>query len=111
MGRLTAGDVDVALLLEGGYGDREHPVANALGTLAFALLLAPILNLLRMKAKSVVACGILHGTMSSTRLLSVAFVRDAGLWTNAAIPVALLAVNVGASRIFARAASAAPRSG
>jgi membrane protease YdiL (CAAX protease family) len=79
----------VPLLLE-GYGDREHPVAGALGMIAFAVLLAPILHLVRSRSGSVVACGILHGTMSSTRLVSVAFVRDAGPWANAAIPALLL---------------------
>ena len=101
----------VPLLFEGGYGDREHPIANAMGTLAFAALAAPILHLVRARSGSVVACGIFHGTMSSTRLLSVAFVRNAGPWANAAIPVALLVVSAAISRIFAREASVAPTSG
>jgi uncharacterized protein len=105
----------VPLLFEGGYGDREHPIASALGTLAFALFLAPILHVIRARSGSVVACGILHGTMSSTRLLSVAFVRDTGPWAHAAIPVALLAVallvvNAATSRISARGASVVPTS-
>jgi membrane protease YdiL (CAAX protease family) len=73
-----------------GYGDRQHPLASALGMLAFAILLAPLLHLLRQRSGSVVACSILHGTMSSSRLLSVAFVRDAGPWANGAIPFVLL---------------------
>jgi membrane protease YdiL (CAAX protease family) len=100
----------VPLLFEGGYGDREHPVASAVGTLAFAFLLAPILHVIRTRSASVVACGILHGTMSSTRLLTVAFVRDAGPWASAAIPLSLLAFSAVASRTFVRAASVAPRS-
>jgi hypothetical protein len=82
----------VPLLLE-GYGDREHPVAGALGMIGFAVLVAPILHLVRSRSGSVVACGILHGTMGSTRLVSVAFVRDAGPWANAAIPALLLVAN------------------
>jgi CAAX protease family protein len=78
----------VPLLLE-GYGDRQSPTAGALGMLAFAVSLAPILHLVRWRSGSVVACGILHGTMSSTRLISVAFVRDAGPWAHAAIPLVL----------------------
>jgi membrane protease YdiL (CAAX protease family) len=89
----------VPLLLE-GYGDRQHPVASALGMLAFLILLAPILHLVRARSRSVVACGILHGTMSSTRLLSVAFVRDAGPWANMAIPVVLLACLLGVVASF-----------
>ncbi|MGA7122801.1 MAG: hypothetical protein WBY94_22060, partial [Polyangiaceae bacterium] len=77
-----------------GYGDREHPVAGGLGMIAFALLLAPILQLVRAQSASVVACAILHGTMSSTRLITVAFVRDGGVWANAGIPIVLLATNV-----------------
>ena len=77
-----------------GYGDREHPVAGGLGMIAFALLLAPILQLVRTQSGSVVACAILHGTMGSTRLITVAFVRDGGAWANAGIPIVLLATNV-----------------
>ena len=32
--------------------------------------------------------------MSSTRLITVAFVRDGGVWANAGIPIVLLATNV-----------------
>jgi hypothetical protein len=83
----------VPLFLE-GYGDSRHAAASALGMLAFVFLLAPILHLFRRRSGSVIACGILHGTMSSTRLISVGFVRDAGLWSHAAIPVVLLLGNL-----------------
>ena len=82
-----------APLLFEGYPDPQHPVAGGVGVIAFAVLLAPILNFVRWRSGSVVACGILHGTMSSTRLISVAFVRDAGPWANAAIPLTLLVAN------------------
>jgi membrane protease YdiL (CAAX protease family) len=78
-----------------GYGDPQYPTASALGMLAFALSLAPILHFVRWRSGSVVACGVLHGTMSSTRLISIAFVRDAGPWTHAAIPMVLLIANLG----------------
>jgi hypothetical protein len=61
---------------------------------AFTLLLAPILQLVRLRSRSVVACGILHGTLSSTRLVSSAFVRGAGALGNASVPLALLLSNV-----------------
>jgi hypothetical protein len=77
-----------------GYGDRAHPWASAVGMIAFAVLLAPPLHFLRARSGSVVACGILHGTLSSTRLVSVAFVRDAGLWSSASVPLVLLVANV-----------------
>jgi uncharacterized protein len=83
----------VPVLLE-GYGDPQHPLASGIGLIAFALLLSPLLHALRSRSGSVVACGILHGTMSSSRLLSVAFVRDAGPWTHAAVPIVLLAANL-----------------
>jgi len=76
-----------------GYGDREHPVAGGLGMISLAILLAPILQLVRSQSGSVVACAIFHGTMSSTRLITVAFVRDGGAWANAGIPIVLLATN------------------
>jgi len=82
----------VPLLLE-GYGDPEHPIAGGLGMIGFAILLAPILQLVRSQSGSVVACAILHGTMSSTRLITVAFVRDGSAWANAGIPIVLLAAN------------------
>jgi membrane protease YdiL (CAAX protease family) len=82
----------VPLLLE-GYPDPRHPIAGGIGVIAFAILLAPVLHFLRWRSGSVVVCGILHGTMSSTRLISVAFVRDAGPWGNAAIPMALVLAN------------------
>jgi membrane protease YdiL (CAAX protease family) len=80
------------LLLE-GYSDPQHPIAGGIGVIAFAIFLAPVLHLFRWRSGSVVACGILHGTMSSTRLISVAFVRDAGPWGNAAIPMVLVLAN------------------
>jgi membrane protease YdiL (CAAX protease family) len=84
----------VPLFFEGGYVDRQYPVASAVGMIAFAVFLAPLLHFVRGRSGSVVACGILHGTMSSSRLLSSAFVRGAGPWENGAIPVVLLAANI-----------------
>jgi membrane protease YdiL (CAAX protease family) len=83
----------VPLFFEGGYVDRQYPMASAVGMIAFAVLLAPLLHFVRGRSRSVVACGILHGTMSSSRLLSSAFVRGAGPWGHGAIPVVLLAAN------------------
>jgi membrane protease YdiL (CAAX protease family) len=77
-----------------GYGDREHPVASAVGMIAFTVLLAPPLHFLRARSGSVVPCGVLHGTMSSTRLVSVAFVRNAGPLAGGSIPLVLLVANV-----------------
>ncbi len=95
----------VPLLFE-GYPDPQHPVAGGVSVIAFAVLLAPILHFVRWRSGSVVACGILHGTMSSTRLISVAFVRDAGPWANAAIPLALLVANAALLAIRRRDPSA-----
>ncbi len=76
-----------------GYGDRQYALASGVGFTAFAILLSPILHLVRSRSGSVVACAILHGTMSSTRLITAAFVRDAGPWVHASVPIALLAAN------------------
>ena len=84
----------VPFFFERGSVDRQYPVASTLGMLLFAVFLAPLLHLLRWRSGSVVACGILHGTMSSSRLLSTAFVRGAGPWANMAIPIVLLAANL-----------------
>jgi len=83
----------VPLLFE-GYPDPRHPISGGIGVIAFAVLLAPLIHFVRWRSGSVVACGILDGTMSSTRLISVAFVRDAGPWVHEAIPMVLLLANV-----------------
>jgi membrane protease YdiL (CAAX protease family) len=92
-----------------GYGDRQHPVASGLGMAAFAVLLAPILAGVRRASGSVVACGILHGTLSSTRLFAVAFVRDAEPWAEAAVPAVLLLVDVALFAFGRRWWSVAPQ--
>jgi membrane protease YdiL (CAAX protease family) len=91
----------VPVLLE-GYVDPQHPIASAIGAVAFVLAFAPVLQLVRARAGSVVACAVLHGTLGSTRLVAVAFVQGAGPWAHAAIPIVLLGVDLIIARRLAR---------
>lgn len=99
----------VPLLFE-GYADRDAPLASAAGTLAFALAAAPLFHVVRSRSRSVVACGVMHGTLGSTRLVSTAFVEGAGPWIHAAIPLALV-VTTGALVALGQHREAAGASG
>jgi membrane protease YdiL (CAAX protease family) len=61
-----------------GYGYPSHPVSGTLVFLAYALLFAPVLTLVRLRAGSVIAPAILHGTANGTVLLTLAMVRGGG---------------------------------
>lgn len=49
-----------------GYNYPQHPVAGVAMMTFFALLLSPILGYVRLKAKSVIAAAIAHGTLNGT---------------------------------------------
>jgi membrane protease YdiL (CAAX protease family) len=61
-----------------GYGYPHHPVAGSFVFLAYALLFAPLLTFLRLRARSVLAPAILHGTAGATALLTLALVSRGG---------------------------------
>ena len=58
-----------------GYGYPSHPVSGTLVFLVYALLFAPVLTFVRLRAGSVIAPAILHGTADTTVLLTLALVR------------------------------------
>jgi membrane protease YdiL (CAAX protease family) len=58
-----------------GYGYPQHPVAGTAVFLLYALLFAPVLTFVRVRAGSVVAPAILHGTADATVLSTLALVR------------------------------------
>lgn len=58
-----------------GYGYPSHPVAGTVVFLVYALLFAPVLTFVRLRAGSVIAPAILHGTADTTVLLTLALVR------------------------------------
>jgi len=58
-----------------GYGYPIHPISGTIVFLAYVLLFAPVLTFVRMRAGSVIAPAILHGTADGTVLLTLALVR------------------------------------
>lgn len=54
-----------------GHNYPEHPVAGVFMMIVWCLLLAPILSYVRLKAKSVIAAAIFHGTINGTAGLAV----------------------------------------
>jgi membrane protease YdiL (CAAX protease family) len=58
-----------------GYGYPSHPIVGTLVFLGYALLFAPLLTFVRLRADSVIAPAILHGTADAMVLLTLALVR------------------------------------
>jgi len=58
-----------------GYNYPQHPVLGAVMMTALGVLLGPIFSYLRVKAGSVIAAAIAHGTFNATAGLSVLVVR------------------------------------
>lgn len=61
-----------------GYGYPHHPFTGTLIFLIYALAFAPIFTFLRLRAGSVIAPAILHGTADGTVLLTLALIRGGG---------------------------------
>lgn len=64
-----------APLILQGHNYPQHPVAGVLMMTILCVLLAPIFGYVRMKAKSVIAAAIIHGTFNATYGLSIVLVR------------------------------------
>jgi membrane protease YdiL (CAAX protease family) len=81
-----------------GYGYPQHPVAGTFVFLAYVFLFAPVLTFVRVRARSVVAPAILHGTADGTVLVTLAFVGGGGDlttgWGAAACLVVLATLDV-----------------
>ncbi|MGQ9628710.1 MAG: lysostaphin resistance A-like protein [bacterium] len=58
-----------------GHNYPQHPVAGVFMMTAWCILLAPIFSYVRLKAKSVVAAAIIHGSLNATAGLSIMVVK------------------------------------
>jgi membrane protease YdiL (CAAX protease family) len=58
-----------------GHDYPQHPVAGVFMMVILCVLLAPIFSYVRLKAKSVVAAAIIHGTFNATAILPLIVVR------------------------------------
>lgn len=58
-----------------GHNYPEHPLAGVLMMTLFTLLLSPIFSYVRLKAKSVVAAAIIHGSLNATAGLPLMVIK------------------------------------
>ena len=61
-----------------GYGYPNHPWLGTVLAVLYILRFAPLLTFIRLRARSVLAPAILHGTADGTVLLTLALVRGGG---------------------------------
>lgn len=61
-----------------GHNYPQHPIAGVFMMIAWCLLLAPIFSYIRLKAKSVIAAAILHGSLNATAGLAIMVVKGGG---------------------------------
>ncbi|MFH1484694.1 MAG: CPBP family intramembrane glutamic endopeptidase, partial [Chloroflexota bacterium] len=54
-----------------GHNYPQHPQVGVLMMIVFTLLLSPIFSYARLKAKSVIAAAIIHGSLNGTVALSI----------------------------------------
>jgi len=64
-----------APLILQGHNYPQHRVAGVLMMTVWCMLLAPIFSYIRVKAQSVIAAAIIHGTLNATYGLAIVFVR------------------------------------
>ena len=77
-----------------GYGYPHHPFVGTAVAVTYIMLFAPLLTFVRLRAGSVVAPAILHGTADATVLLTLALVRGGGELTTGWGSLASIAVLV-----------------
>ncbi|MGB3905237.1 MAG: CPBP family intramembrane glutamic endopeptidase [Anaerolineae bacterium] len=58
-----------------GYNYPQHPLAGVLMMTIFTLLLSPIFSYVRLKAKSVIAAAIIHGSLNGTVGLAIMIIK------------------------------------
>jgi membrane protease YdiL (CAAX protease family) len=58
-----------------GHNYPQHPRVGVLGMIAFCVLAAPLLDLVRLRGRSVWAACIMHGTINATAGLAIVLVR------------------------------------
>ncbi len=61
-----------------GLNYRQHPVAGVGMMVAWCLLLAPLFNFIRLKARSVVAAAVMHGSLNAFAGLALVMVSGGG---------------------------------
>ena len=64
-----------APLILQGHNYPQHPVVGAIMMTIWCMLLSPIFNFIRLKAKSVIAASILHGSLNATSGLALVLVK------------------------------------
>lgn len=64
-----------APLILHGHNYPQHPLAGMLMMTIFTLLLSPIFSYVRLKAKSVIAAAIIHGSLNATGGLSIMVIK------------------------------------
>jgi membrane protease YdiL (CAAX protease family) len=58
-----------------GYNYPEHPQAGVLLMVVFTLLFSPIFSYVRLKAKSVIATAVMHGSLNYAAFLAVMMIK------------------------------------
>jgi len=58
-----------------GHNYPEHPKIGVFMMVIFTILLAPIFSYVRLKAKSVIAAAIIHGTLNATFALNLMVIK------------------------------------
>lgn len=71
---LTWGVWHAPLILQ-GHNYPQHPQIGVLMMTLFTLFLSPIFSYIRLKARSVIAVAILHGTINATAGLPISFIK------------------------------------
>lgn len=100
-----------APLILQGHNYPEHPAAGVLMMTIASMLLAPVFSYIRLKAKSVIAAAVLHGTFNGTGGLAIILLKGGsdltvGM-TGLAGFIVLAAVNL-AIYVFDRSGFSAP---
>ncbi len=64
-----------APLILQGHNYPQHPVAGVFMMMVWCMLLAPIFSFIRLKAKSVIAAAIIHGSLNATAGLAIMLIQ------------------------------------
>ena len=95
-----------------GYGYPHHPLLGTMVAIIYITLFAPLLTFIRLRARSVLAPAIMHGTADGTVLLTLALVRGGGElttgWGSLSSIAVLAAVDVLIATVARPSASGGP---
>ena len=97
-----------APLILQGHNYPQHPVVGVFMMIVFCLLLGPVFSLIRLKAKSVIAAAIIHGSLNATAGLAIMLVQggnDLLIGITGLAGFIVLAVVNGGIFVFTRAAA------